>query len=174
MPSRSGVPSAGSPPRFMTFSFSSMKRKRSTCSSTNEQLPRGSREPTDDKAGVVAEGELLRIELDVPGLRWKLGAKSLIAIEYRPTSRHLHVSPVVAQPVAYCSNRISRFVVVRANVLASNIGAEVAKAIALAIQYQAVLLAIPRLAITSCTEEEPQLQRHVESSQPSSPVQSGS
>jgi hypothetical protein len=33
MPRRSGVPSAGSPPRFITFSFSSMKRKQSTCSS---------------------------------------------------------------------------------------------------------------------------------------------
>jgi hypothetical protein len=31
MPRRSGVPSAGSPPRFITFSFSSMKRKRLTC-----------------------------------------------------------------------------------------------------------------------------------------------
>ncbi len=30
MPSRRGVPSAGSPPRFITYSFSSMKRKRST------------------------------------------------------------------------------------------------------------------------------------------------
>ena len=27
-----GVPSAGPPPRFIAFSFSSMKRKRSTCS----------------------------------------------------------------------------------------------------------------------------------------------
>src|SRR5260221_4859020 len=71
MPRRSGVPSAGSPPRFITFSFSSMKRKRSSCSSTNK-LPRGSREPTEDQAGVVAEGQLLRIELDVARLRWKL------------------------------------------------------------------------------------------------------
>jgi len=38
MPSSSGVPSAGSPPRFITFSFSSMKRKRSTCSSTRKSV----------------------------------------------------------------------------------------------------------------------------------------
>src|SRR5437660_1791295 len=38
MPRRRGVPSAGSPPRFITFSFSSMKRKRSTCSSTRKSV----------------------------------------------------------------------------------------------------------------------------------------
>src|ERR1700694_468727 len=38
MPSSSGVPSAGSPPRAITFSFSSRKRKRSTCSSTRKSI----------------------------------------------------------------------------------------------------------------------------------------
>src|SRR5450759_2147756 len=66
MPRSRGTPSAGSPPRFMTFSFSSMKRKRSTCSSTRKSVSdaRHANRPqhltADDLDVLVVDGHRLR------------------------------------------------------------------------------------------------------------------